>query len=51
METFYEMSVKVIGELPNTSFWIYDIVTIFFIICAFCMVVIPTSLVFKRMVG
>lgn len=51
METFYEMSVKIIGELPNTSLWIYDTVTIFLIICAFCMVVIPVSLVFKRMVG
>ena len=48
METFYEMSVKIIGELPNTSLWIYDIVAIFLVICAFCLIVIPCSLMFKK---
>ena len=51
METFYEMSVKIIGELPNTSLWIYDITTLFLIIVAVCILVIPISLVFRRVCG
>ncbi len=51
METFYEMSVKLVGELPSTSLWIYDIVTMFLLICSICMLVIPTSLIFKRLIG
>ena len=51
METFYEMSVKIIGELPNTSLWIYDIFTMFLLICSICMFVIPISLIFKRCIG
>ena len=48
MESFYEMSVKIIGELPNTSLWIYDLGAIFLVICAFCLFVIPCALVYKR---
>lgn len=51
METFYEMSVKLIGELPSTSLWIYDIATIFLVISAFCVLIIPISLIFKRCIG
>lgn len=51
METFYEMSVKIIGELPNTALWIYDISTIFLVICAFCVFVIPISIMFKKVIG
>ena len=51
METFYEMSVKIIGELPNTALWIYDISTIFLVICAFCIMVIPISIMFKKVIG
>lgn len=51
LETFYNMSLKLVGELPNTSFWIYDIVTIFLIISAFCIFIIPISLIFRSLVG
>lgn len=51
METFYEMSVKIIGELPNTALWIYDISTIFLVITAFCVMVIPISIMFRRLCG
>ena len=49
--TFYEMSQKIIGELPNTALWIYDLTTIFLIISAFCLIIIPISLIFKRVVS
>lgn len=51
METFYEMSVKIIGELPNTSLWIYDVVTLFLIIVDVCILVIPISLMFRKVCG
>ena len=51
LETFYEMSVKIIGELPNSSLWIYDMSTIFLIISAFCLFIIPISLIFRSLVG
>lgn len=50
METFYEMSVKIIGELPQTSLWIYDIATIFLVISAFCLIIIPCGLIFKYLI-
>lgn len=51
MDTFYEMSVKIIGELPETSFWIYDLMTVFLIIAVFCVFIIPISIMFKKVVG
>jgi len=51
MESFYEMSTKIIGDLPNTSFWIYDATTIFLIIVAICILVIPISLMFRKVCG
>ena len=51
METFYEMSTKIIGDLPNTSLWIYDITTLFLIIVAVCILVIPISLMFRKVCG
>ena len=51
METFYEMSVKIIGELPETSLWIYDIGTIMLVLSAFLLFIIPISLMFKRFIG
>lgn len=51
IETFYNMATKIIGELPNTSLWIYDMTTIFLIISAFCLFIIPISLIFKILVG
>lgn len=51
METFYEMSVKIIGVLPDSALWIYDLATIFLVICAFCVFVIPISIIFKKVIG
>lgn len=51
MESFYEMSTKIIGELPNTSLWIYDVTTIFLIIVAICILVIPISIMFRKVCG
>ena len=51
METFYEMSVKIIGDLPNTSLWIYDITILFLIIVAVCILVIPISIMFRKVCG
>ena len=47
---FYDMAVKIIGNVPDTLFWIYDITTIFLVISAFCLIIIPVSLIFKRVV-
>ena len=49
--TFYEMAVKMIGSVPDTLFWIYDITTIFLVISAIFLLIIPISLIFKRFVG
>lgn len=51
METFYEMSVKIIGSLPDTSLWIYDLGAIFLVIVAFCVFIIPISLMYKKVIG
>lgn len=48
MTNFYEMAVKLIGDLPSSSLWIYDLGAIFLVICAFCLFVIPCALIFKR---
>lgn len=47
---FYEMAVKIIGEVPNTLLWVYDLTTIFLVISAFCLLIIPISLIFKKVV-
>lgn len=51
METFYEMATSIIGELPNTSLWIYDIMTILLIIVSICILIIPISIVFRKVCG
>ena len=51
MQTFYEISESIVGELPNTSLWIYDITVIFLIIVAILIFVIPISLMFKKVIG
>jgi len=47
---FYEMALKIIGDVPNTLFWLYDLTTVFLVISAFCLIIIPVSLIFKRVV-
>ena len=49
--SFYEMAVRIIGELPNTLTWLYDLTTIFLVISAFCVFIIPISIIFKKVVG
>ena len=51
METFYEMSVKIIGPLPDTGLWIYDIGTIMLVLTAFLVFIIPISIIFKKVVS
>lgn len=48
--SFYEMAMQLIGDLPSTALWIYDIATIFLVISAFCVFIIPISLIFKGLV-
>lgn len=48
--SFYEMAVKIIGDVPSTLLWLYDLTTIFLVISAFCLIIIPISLIFKRVV-
>ena len=48
--SFYEMSTHILGELPNTLYWLYDLTTVFLVISAFCVFIIPISLIFKRIV-
>ena len=47
---FYEMAVKIIGDIPNTLFWLYDLSTVFLVISAFCLIIIPVSIIFKKVV-
>ena len=47
---FYEISTKIIGSVPETLFWIYDLTTIFLVISCFALLIIPISLIFKRIV-
>ena len=49
--TFYEMAVEIIGSVPDTLLWLYDLTTIFLVISAFCLLIIPISLIFKRVVN
>lgn len=51
METFYDMSIKIIGELPISSQWMYDLGTLFLVICSICLIVIPITLIFKTFIG
>lgn len=51
METFYEMAQSIIGELPETSLFIYDITTLFLIIVSICIFVIPISVMFRKVCG
>ena len=48
--SFYEMAVNIIGNVPDTLLWLYDITTAFLVISAFCLIIIPISLIFKRVV-
>ena len=48
--SFYEMATRLVGEVPNTLNWLYDLTTVFLIISAFCVFIIPISIVFKKVV-
>lgn len=47
---FYEMALKIIGTVPDTLFWLYDLTTVFLVISAFCLIIIPVSILFKKVV-
>ena len=47
---FYEMALKIIGTVPDTLFWLYDLTTVFLVISAFCLIIIPVSIIFKKVV-
>ena len=47
---FYEMAIRLIGEVPNTLTWLYDLTTIFLVISAFCVLIIPVSIIFRKFV-
>lgn len=49
--SFYEMAVHLLGELPQTSYWMYDMLTMFLFILAILVFVIPISLIFKYIIG
>lgn len=48
--SFYEMAQRIIGEVPQTLNWIYDFTTLCLVCCAFALIIIPVSLMFKRVV-
>lgn len=48
METFYEMAVKLIGNLPPTATWIYTLATILLVASIFMIFIIPFALVLRR---
>ena len=48
--SFYDMAVKLIGQVPDTLLWLYDLGTVFLVITAFCVMIIPISIIFKRCV-
>lgn len=49
--SFYEMSLRLLGELPNTLTWLYDLTTAFLVISAFCILIIPISIIFRKVVS
>lgn len=48
--SFYDMAVRIVGQVPTSLNWIYDFVTLCLICCAFALIIIPVSLIFKRVV-
>lgn len=48
--SFYDMAVRIVGEVPTSLNWIYDFTTLCLICCAFALIIIPVSLIFKRVV-
>ncbi|MDO4962605.1 MAG: hypothetical protein Q4E75_00675 [bacterium] len=48
--SFYNMSVRILGELPITLTWLYDLTTLFLVITTFCVFIIPISIIFKKVV-
>ena len=48
--SFYEMATRLVGELPNTLYWLYDLTTVFLVISAFCVFIIPISIIFRKIV-
>ncbi len=45
---FYEMSHQILGELPETSLYLYDLVTIILIIFAFFILILPIALILHK---
>lgn len=48
--SFYEMATRIVGELPNTLYWLYDLTTVFLVISTFCVFIIPISIIFRKFV-
>lgn len=44
---FYEMAVSLLGELPETSQYLYDITTILFILVALFIVIFPLAMIYR----
>lgn len=49
--TFYDFAVEIIGQVPDTALWIYDLGCLLAIISAFCLFIIPISLILKKVLG
>lgn len=45
---FYDMAVKVIGELPETSYYLYDLMTIGLITMTIGLIVVPLIIIFRK---
>ena len=48
--SFYEMSQHILGTLPETLQWLYDLTTVFLVISTFCVFIIPISIIFRKFV-
>lgn len=49
--SFYEIACSIVGQVPVTLNWLYDITTVLLIITSILIVIIPLSLVFKSLIG
>lgn len=45
---FVSLAHKLLGELPQTSQYLYDIVTIILVVFAFFIVILPLALICKN---
>ena len=50
-QSFYQMALGLIGEVPDTLTWLYDLTTVCLVLSAFALLIIPVSIIFKRVVG